>query len=123
MAKSNGESVDLRHSYAGIAALVMRDGEIVGTLMGRVNTGWGDSVQVWGSRAKSAGQLLKGVFTLSGDEIDKAGNTWSNSDAHKPPEQVRGNAIGNEARDYLQDHRSEKLSKAYEYAFRQVAGD
>lgn len=116
-----GEKVDIAHAYAGIAALVMRDGEIAGTLMGNVNTGWGDSLQVWAGRIEGAQTVIGGIFTLNGDRIDRGSDRWSTAPNYKPPDQVRGNKIGNEARDYLQDHRTASLSRAFEHAFTETS--
>lgn len=120
MKNPDDETVDAAHAFAGVAAVVMRDGEVAGTLMGNVNTGWGDSVQVWGGRISGATNMVLGVF--SDERAARGRQQWDQAPNFKPPDQVRGNELGNEARDYIQDHRSAALSTAFEHAFEEVDG-
>ena len=117
---AEGQKLDIAHSYAAVAALVMRD-QVSGTLMGNVNTGWGDSLQVVGGKLKSRWPMVKGIFGLDARQIQEADTQWEQADQSKSDDQVRGNVLGNEARSFLMWHRRASLSEAFEVAFARVA--
>ncbi|MBI4865045.1 MAG: hypothetical protein HY815_33025 [Candidatus Riflebacteria bacterium] len=82
-----GERVDIAHSYAGVRALVER-GSVRGILMGNVNTGWGDSVQVVGGEITGSWTIVKGIFTLNTDRIKNGAREFGNAPNFKPPGRV-----------------------------------
>lgn len=112
-----GARVDAAHAFAGVASLVMRRHEVNGTLMGHVNTGWGDGVQVAGARIRGATGFVRGVVTRDPERRRRAGEQWRGAPGYKPPEQRAGNRLGNLARDFLQEDRGESLSHAFNHAY------
>lgn len=102
----DGTKIDVAHSYAGIRAGLNR-GSAIGWFMTNVNTGWGDSVQVWGARIKGGLKLFSPWHMKEG-----ASQIWHASD-WKPDNQVRGNEMGKWVQGYLDEHPDAKLSDAY----------
>lgn len=130
---AQGREVDIAHAYAGAAALVMRRG-VSATLMSHVNTGWGDSWQVWSSRLQTVRGLWgddapaapqhgdedrsgPSLFGVDRGELSQAGADWKAAAAYKPEDQKLGNDLGNKVRRYLQKNRSATLSEAFRTAF------
>ncbi len=134
-----GRKIDIAHAYAGVAAVVMR-GAVTGTLMSHVNTGWGDSYQVWSTRLSAVSFLVYSRFPGATEAWNKAlkddqgrqrhgpqdyrfsdvWKEWVRAAAFKSEDQVRGNALGNAARAWLQRNRTGSLSDAFVAAFEDV---
>lgn len=119
----DGQRLDVAHAYAGVGALVMRDGELAGTLMGRVNTDWGDSLQEANDTGASLLTFIRillpgGAGGLPPVEGFRQGrDQWRRREARNPPDQILGDDLGNFARDFLQDDREAALSTAFDYGF------
>lgn len=111
-----GETIDIAHAYAGVAALVMREGRIRGNAMARVNTGWGDSYQVVAHRVRGAREAAVGWVTCDFGRCDDGIDEFQTAPDYKPEDQRRGNRIGILAHDYLQKNRDASLRSAFQHA-------
>ena len=109
----DGAKVDISHSYAGVRALIGRN-VLTAPLMGNVNTGWGDSIQVAGGRISAVERYIAGAFTFDYDKSYKAMDQFSDAANFKPDDQIRGNTIGMKVMEIVRKNRkSERLSDAY----------
>ena len=107
----DGEDIKVAHTFAAIRAGLNRSG-VTNWTMSNVNTGWGDSVQVWGERISASGNYFLGAFH-DYDKCYAAMDRFSNAPNYKSPDQVLGNEIGLDLQKYLKDHPNAKLSEAY----------
>lgn len=116
---AKGEKVDISHAYAGIRALVNRDPLAV--VMGYVNTGWGDAVQVPVAAGAATAKFMFHSQFFAFRKMRQDVKEFLNSPNYWPDDQDRGNEIGNAALDFLLDRRYAKLSEAFEKAFEKVS--
>jgi hypothetical protein len=93
-------------------------------MMAQVNTGWGDQVQVMGDQIQSAKTWAMGTIRWwvvgrreGNAQLNDAADTWGNAGSWKPPDQVRGNALGHLVYRHL-GNGSPRLSRAFDKALR-----
>lgn len=115
MTNAKGELVDVAHAYAGARALADRN-RVTGAVMGKINTGWGDQVQVLGDQVEGTKSILAGIFTLDKGKIRKGADTFGDAGKWRPPVQERGNRLGMAVLGVLAKNRNGRLSDAFEAA-------
>lgn len=112
MFNDRGELVDVAHAYAGARALADRN-RVTGTVMGKINTGWGDQVQVLGDQVAGTKSILAGIFTLDKGKIRAGADTFADAGKWRPPVQERGNRLGMKVLSILAKERKGTLSATF----------
>jgi hypothetical protein len=128
-----GEKIDMAHSYTGIRAGLNR-WRPTSWIMAKVNTDWGDRVQVLGDRIVASTEMAGGALGMAKDvfwdadfdggkmgerllQMRKGAERFDNAVGYRPLDQVRGNELGMDVRAYLLEHPEVKLSEAYRQYF------
>ncbi|HHQ45171.1 MAG TPA: hypothetical protein ENN13_03435 [Candidatus Altiarchaeales archaeon] len=130
-----GQKIDVAHSYAGIRASINRGS--TSWLMAKVNTDWGDLVQVAGGKITGSYNKVAGETGMLFNDMwgdNKAWNEYrtqartgesqsASAWGYRPIDQVHGNQVGMDVRSILLKEPDIKLSDAYKKYFKEKGED
>lgn len=107
-----GKLVKLDHAWAGLRAMLNRN-RVTAWSMGNVNTGWGDSFQVFMERLGSGWGWVAGKVTGNDERAERSAKEFAGAKGYKSPDQVRGNALGMRLQSFFRENPDAPLSQGF----------